>query len=74
MLSVSHAFKKSNFLSFLGQNFIVIVAGANLLLDIGDLKRAAHIIAGAKVMVCQLEITPSVSLEALKMAHANGGN
>lgn len=55
-----------------GQNFIVIVAGANLLLDIGDLKRAAHIIAGAKVMVCQLEITPSVSLEALKMAHANG--
>ncbi|KAJ6666817.1 hypothetical protein lerEdw1_018819 [Lerista edwardsae] len=55
-----------------GQNFIVIVAGANLLLDTGDLKRAAHVIAGAKVMVCQLEVTPSVSLEALKMARANG--
>ncbi|XP_066474757.1 ribokinase isoform X3 [Tiliqua scincoides] len=55
-----------------GQNFIVIVAGANLLLDIGDLKRAAHVITRAKVMVCQLEVTPSVSLEALKMAHTGG--
>ncbi|XP_061480915.1 ribokinase isoform X2 [Rhineura floridana] len=55
-----------------GQNFIVIVAGANLLLNSDDLKRAAHVISKAKVMVCQLEITPSVSLEALKMAHTSG--
>uniref|UniRef100_A0A8D2IKK5 Ribokinase n=1 Tax=Varanus komodoensis TaxID=61221 RepID=A0A8D2IKK5_VARKO len=60
------------FLSFLGQNFIVIVAGANLLLDSNDLKRAAHVISKAKVMVCQLEVTPAISLEALKMAHTNG--
>uniref|UniRef100_A0A8D0GMU7 Ribokinase n=1 Tax=Sphenodon punctatus TaxID=8508 RepID=A0A8D0GMU7_SPHPU len=57
---------------FLGQNVIVIVAGANLLLDSEDLKKANHIICKAKVMVCQLEITPATSLEALKMAHANG--
>ncbi|XP_013915772.1 PREDICTED: ribokinase isoform X1 [Thamnophis sirtalis] len=55
-----------------GENFIVIVAGANLLLNSSDLKKAAHIIAEAKVMVCQLEITPAISLEALKMAHTNG--
>lgn len=55
-----------------GQNFIVIVAGANLLLSSDDLKRAAHVISKAKVVVCQLEITPAVSLEALKMAHASG--
>ncbi|XP_028580268.1 ribokinase isoform X3 [Podarcis muralis] len=55
-----------------GENFIVIVAGANLLLNSDDLKRAAHVISNAKVMVCQLEITPAISLEALKMAHTSG--
>ncbi|XP_053162063.1 ribokinase isoform X6 [Hemicordylus capensis] len=55
-----------------GQNFIVIVAGANLLLNSGDLKRAAHVILEAKVMLCQLEVTPAISLEALKIAHSNG--
>ncbi|EMP24512.1 Ribokinase [Chelonia mydas] len=55
-----------------GQNVIVIVAGANLLLDSEDLKRAANAICKAKVIICQLEITPAISLEALKMAHSNG--
>nr|XP_013799296.1 PREDICTED: ribokinase isoform X1 [Apteryx mantelli mantelli] len=55
-----------------GQNVIVIVPGANLLLNCEDLKRAADVICKAKVVVCQLEITPAVSLEALKMAHASG--
>ncbi|XP_062980245.1 ribokinase isoform X5 [Elgaria multicarinata webbii] len=55
-----------------GQNFIVIVAGANLLLSSDDLKRAAHVISEAKVMVCQLEVTPAISLEALKIAHTSG--
>ncbi|XP_054834730.1 ribokinase isoform X2 [Eublepharis macularius] len=55
-----------------GQNFIVIVAGANLLMDSEDLRRAAHVICQAKVMVCQLEVTPAVSLEALKLAHKSG--
>nr|XP_006115770.2 ribokinase [Pelodiscus sinensis] len=55
-----------------GQNVIVIVAGANLLLDSEDLKRAADAICRAKVIICQLEITPAISLEALKMAHSSG--
>ncbi|XP_034620673.1 ribokinase isoform X2 [Trachemys scripta elegans] len=55
-----------------GQNVIVIVAGANLLLDSEDLKRAANAICKAKVIICQLEITPAISLEALKMAYSNG--
>ncbi|NXV44335.1 RBSK Ribokinase, partial [Uria aalge] len=55
-----------------GQNVIVIVPGANLLLDFEDLKRASDVICKAKVVVCQLEITPAVSLEALKMARASG--
>nr|XP_021145162.1 ribokinase isoform X6 [Columba livia] len=57
-----------------GQNVIVIVPGANLLLNSEDLKRASDVICNAKVVVCQLEITPAVSLEALKMAHASGGS
>ncbi|KAM4867199.1 ribokinase isoform 1-T1 [Thomomys bottae] len=55
-----------------GQNIIVIVAGANLLLNTEDLKEAASVISRAKVMICQLEITPATSLEALTMAHSNG--
>jgi ribokinase len=50
------------------------VAGANLLLNTEDLKVAASAISRAKVMSCQLEITPETSLEALTMAHSNGGD
>ncbi|XP_049507867.1 ribokinase [Panthera uncia] len=55
-----------------GQNIIIIVAGANLLLNTEDLREAAKAISRAKVMICQLEITPETSLEALTMAHSNG--
>ncbi|KAM5254115.1 ribokinase [Hipposideros larvatus] len=55
-----------------GQNSIVIVAGANLLLNTEDLRKAAHAIRRAKVMICQLEIPPATSLEALTMAHSSG--
>ncbi|NP_001011336.1 ribokinase [Xenopus tropicalis] len=55
-----------------GQNAIVIVAGANLLLDSEDLKRASTAISRANVLVCQLEIRPEISLEALKMARSSG--
>lgn len=55
-----------------GQNAIVIVAGANLLLNPKDLSKASAAICGARVMVCQLEISPAVSLQALKMAHKSG--
>ncbi|NXO01867.1 RBSK Ribokinase, partial [Rhinopomastus cyanomelas] len=55
-----------------GQNVIVIVPGANLLLNSEDLKRASDVICKAKVLVCQLEVSPAISLEALKAAHASG--
>ncbi|XP_013378061.1 PREDICTED: ribokinase isoform X3 [Chinchilla lanigera] len=55
-----------------GQNIIVIVAGANLLLNTKDLREAASVISRAKVMICQLEITPATSLEALTMARSSG--
>ncbi|XP_004452413.1 ribokinase isoform X2 [Dasypus novemcinctus] len=55
-----------------GQNIIVIVAGANLLLDTEDLRKAVSVISRAKVLICQLEISPATSLEALTMARHNG--
>nr|XP_004669459.2 ribokinase isoform X1 [Jaculus jaculus] len=55
-----------------GQNIIVIVAGANLLLNSEDLKKAANVISRARVMICQLEISPATSLEALIMARRSG--
>ncbi|KAG2468376.1 NADAP protein, partial [Polypterus senegalus] len=55
-----------------GENAIVIVAGANLLLDMEDLKKASLAISTARVLVCQLEISPAVSLQALKMARNSG--
>lgn len=58
----------------IGQNIIVIVAGANLLLNSEDLQEASSAIKRAKVMICQLEVTPAASLEALTMAHSHGGN
>ncbi|XP_036922561.1 ribokinase isoform X2 [Sturnira hondurensis] len=55
-----------------GQNIIVIVAGANLLLNSEDLREAASTISRARVVICQLEVTPATSLEALTMAHSSG--
>ncbi|XP_078254907.1 ribokinase isoform X2 [Rhinoraja longicauda] len=55
-----------------GQNAIIIVAGANLLLNCEDLARASNTIRHAKVVVCQLEIQTAISLEALKIAHEAG--
>ncbi|XP_037668565.1 ribokinase [Choloepus didactylus] len=55
-----------------GQNIIVIVAGANSLLNTEDLREATSVISRAKVMICQLEITPATSLEALTMARSSG--
>ncbi|XP_041487053.1 ribokinase isoform X2 [Microtus oregoni] len=55
-----------------GENFIVIVAGANLLLNTEDLQKAASVISRARVMICQLEISPATSLEALTMARSSG--
>ncbi|XP_058880536.1 ribokinase isoform X2 [Acipenser ruthenus] len=55
-----------------GENAIVIVAGANLLLGSEDLRAAAPPITSARVLLCQLEVRPATSLEALRMAHSSG--
>ncbi|XP_030642156.1 ribokinase [Chanos chanos] len=51
-----------------GENAIVIVAGANMLLGDEDLQHAWPVLSRAKVLVCQLEISPDTSLQALRMA------
>ncbi|KAM6917511.1 ribokinase isoform 1-T2 [Lycodopsis pacificus] len=54
-----------------GENAIVIVAGANMLLGGEELRGALPAISRAKVLVCQLEISPQTSLQALHMAQEN---
>ncbi|XP_067223144.1 ribokinase isoform X6 [Chanodichthys erythropterus] len=54
-----------------GENAIVIVAGANMLLGQEELQRAQSAIVNAKVLLCQLEINPDASLQALRMAKEN---
>lgn len=56
-----------------GENAIVVVAGANMLLNSADLQEALPAIARSKVAVCQLEIDPQISLQALRMAQLNKG-
>ncbi len=57
----------------LGENAIVIVAGANLALEPAEVETARALVGGAKVLVCQLEIAPKATLVALKMAREQGG-
>ncbi|XP_013865468.1 ribokinase [Austrofundulus limnaeus] len=54
-----------------GENAIVIVAGANMLLGSEELQQALPAIRKAKVLVCQLEINPQISFQALQMARDN---
>ncbi|KAM9432058.1 ribokinase-like [Salvelinus alpinus] len=54
-----------------GEIAIVIVAGANLLVGGKDLWRALSALIHAKVLVCQLEVGPHTSLQALLLAQEN---
>lgn len=58
---------------FVGENAIVIVSGANQCLEKEEVWAARDVVAGAKVVVCQLEIAPETTLAALKMAKELGG-
>lgn len=55
-----------------GENAIVIVAGANMQLNTEDLQDMQPSLSQAKVLVCQLEISPQTSLKALCMAQEAG--
>ncbi|KAJ8308715.1 hypothetical protein KUTeg_013589 [Tegillarca granosa] len=51
-----------------GQNSIIVILGANLLLSVEDINAAESLISSSKVVVCQLEIKPETTLAALKLA------
>ncbi|MFZ5852814.1 MAG: ribokinase [Actinomycetota bacterium] len=55
-----------------GRNSIVIVMGANDLLTTDEVQAAGPAIAGAAVLVCQLEVPVEVSLVALRLARDAG--
>lgn len=56
-----------------GENAIVIVSGANRSLLPEEVQKARELVAMAKVVICQLEISPETTLAALKMAKELGG-
>ena len=70
---MNHRCELSKCYIFKGKNTIVIVSGANLLLNETSISRAESVIKSAKVLICQLEISPKVTLEALKLAKKHGG-
>jgi ribokinase len=55
-----------------GQNFIVIVSGANAKLEPADLEPAKGLLTRAKFVICQLEINQQTVLEAFSIARAAG--
>lgn len=55
-----------------GENSIVVVLGANLKIAPEDVDRAVDVIAGADVLITQLEITDEIVAHALRTARALG--
>jgi len=55
-----------------GNNCIVIIPGANMLLSKKDIDSSSGLFDNAKVLVCQLEISTDTTLYALKEAKKNG--
>jgi sugar/nucleoside kinase (ribokinase family) len=61
------------FIFLAGENAIVIVGGANLALRPEEVQETRNLVATAKVVICQLEISPETTLAALKLAKELGG-
>lgn len=51
-----------------GNNAIIIVPGANHCITVEDLAKSEPLIQTAKVLLCQLEVEPHISLAAMKLA------
>lgn len=58
----------------LGENCIIIVAGANLKMTPSIVEQAEGVIRSASVVVCQGEITPAATLTALRLARKHKGD
>jgi len=56
-----------------GQNCIILAPGANMRLTQADVDAAEEIIAGASVLLLQLESPLDVVEHAIRMAHAHSG-
>uniref|UniRef100_A0A8C8F9I8 Ribokinase n=1 Tax=Oncorhynchus tshawytscha TaxID=74940 RepID=A0A8C8F9I8_ONCTS len=71
VLSSSFYWATSSCVTSAGEIAIVIVAGTNLLVGGKDLWWALSARMHAKVLVCQLEVSPHTSLQALLLAQEN---
>jgi hypothetical protein len=57
----------------LGRNSIIVILGANLLLNEDDIKKAEEIIRQSKVVVCQLEIREQTVMKTFEIARKHSG-
>jgi len=55
-----------------GNNAIIIVTGANDYLTKEEIEAARKTIAESQILICQLEIPPEISLEAMRIAREEG--
>ena len=55
-----------------GQNNIIVIAGANGLVTPDDVAAAQAALAGARVLLCQMEVPMAANLAALRLARAAG--
>ncbi|GAN54216.1 ribokinase [Tanticharoenia sakaeratensis NBRC 103193] len=55
-----------------GENCITVIGASNMAVDVGDLDRAQAAIAGARVVMLQLEIPMPAVIEAARRARAAG--
>ncbi len=55
-----------------GQNQIIVIPGANGLVTSADVEEARDAIAGAQVLLCQMEVPMEANMAALRMARGAG--
>ena len=55
-----------------GDYSAVVVSGANLAIDAGQIKASAAAIQGARILLLQNEISPSANIAAARLARASG--
>ena len=60
-------------IELLGRNSIIVILGANLLLNEDDLQRAEEIIRQSHVVVCQLEIRQETVVKTFEIARKHSG-